>query len=215
MKTVKEKHLVVGADFAGFPLKEVVVEHLTKKGWKILDLGRGLARDLAELKSAGSTIGVNTTSNMEQIKSDTQTRQIDNPDLNGFIEYLNDFANDLAGKTGGLDRAVIKSMGGAGRTTIKALQWFNNRTKSNAVLANIASMSKQIMNIPNGITMLKNPLNIFKGMMDTANGFLHRDNETNKLYRKSNFITERFADKAYNKFEKNTPYKFFANLKGL
>ena len=39
MKTVKEKHLVVGADFAGFPLKEIVVEHLTKKGWKILDLG--------------------------------------------------------------------------------------------------------------------------------------------------------------------------------
>ena len=39
MKTVKDKHLVVGADFAGFPLKEVVVEHLTKKGWKILDLG--------------------------------------------------------------------------------------------------------------------------------------------------------------------------------
>ncbi len=31
MKTVKDKHLVVGADFAGFPLKEVVVEHLTKK----------------------------------------------------------------------------------------------------------------------------------------------------------------------------------------
>ena len=36
MKTVKDKYLVVGADFAGFPLKEVVVEHLTKKGWKIL-----------------------------------------------------------------------------------------------------------------------------------------------------------------------------------
>ena len=39
MKTVKDKHLVVGADFAGFPLKEIVVEHLEKKGWKILDLG--------------------------------------------------------------------------------------------------------------------------------------------------------------------------------
>ena len=39
MKTVKDKYLVVGADFAGFPLKEIVVEHLTKKGWKILDLG--------------------------------------------------------------------------------------------------------------------------------------------------------------------------------
>ena len=39
MKTVKEKYLVVGADFAGFPLKEVVVAHLEKKGWRILDLG--------------------------------------------------------------------------------------------------------------------------------------------------------------------------------
>ena len=181
---------------------------------------RGLARDLAELKSAGSAIGVNTTadenvSSLEKTPPTTQIRQIDNPDLNGFIEYLNDFANDLAGKTGGLDRAVIKSMGGAGRTTIKALQWFNNRTKSNAVLANIASMSKQIMNIPNGITMLQNPLNIFKGMMDTANGFIHQDNGINKLYRKSNFITERFADKVYSKFDKNSPYKFFANLLGL
>lgn len=39
MKTVKEKYLVVGADFAGYPLKEVVCDHLRKKGWKILDLG--------------------------------------------------------------------------------------------------------------------------------------------------------------------------------
>ena len=31
MKTVKDKYLVVGADFAGFPLKEIVVEHLEKK----------------------------------------------------------------------------------------------------------------------------------------------------------------------------------------
>lgn len=28
MKTIKEKNLVVGADFAGFPLKETVVAHL-------------------------------------------------------------------------------------------------------------------------------------------------------------------------------------------
>ena len=39
MKTIKEKNLVVGADFAGFPLKEAVVAHLEKKGWKILDMG--------------------------------------------------------------------------------------------------------------------------------------------------------------------------------
>ena len=39
MKTVKNKQLLVGADFAGYPLKEVVVAHLMKKGWEITDVG--------------------------------------------------------------------------------------------------------------------------------------------------------------------------------
>ena len=39
MKTVKDKYLVVGADFAGYPLKEAVTAHLRAKGWKIEDLG--------------------------------------------------------------------------------------------------------------------------------------------------------------------------------
>ena len=39
MKTVTDKKLVVGADFAGFPLKEAVVAHLKAKGWEITDLG--------------------------------------------------------------------------------------------------------------------------------------------------------------------------------
>jgi ribose 5-phosphate isomerase B len=38
MKTVKDKHVVMGADFAGFPLKEAVKEHLTRKGWTVEDL---------------------------------------------------------------------------------------------------------------------------------------------------------------------------------
>lgn len=39
MKTVKDKQILVGADFAGFPLKEVVVEHLRSKGWTVTDIG--------------------------------------------------------------------------------------------------------------------------------------------------------------------------------
>ena len=39
MKTIKNKEILVGADFAGFPLKEAVVAHLEKKGWKITDVG--------------------------------------------------------------------------------------------------------------------------------------------------------------------------------
>lgn len=36
---VKDKQLVVGADFAGYPLKEAVCEYLRKKGWTITDMG--------------------------------------------------------------------------------------------------------------------------------------------------------------------------------
>ena len=38
MKTVKNKEILVGADFAGYPLKEAVVAHLQKKGWKVMML---------------------------------------------------------------------------------------------------------------------------------------------------------------------------------
>lgn len=39
MKTVREKQLLVAADFAGVPLKNAVVAHLQKKGWEITDIG--------------------------------------------------------------------------------------------------------------------------------------------------------------------------------
>ncbi|MCI8853442.1 MAG: RpiB/LacA/LacB family sugar-phosphate isomerase [Lachnospiraceae bacterium] len=45
MKTVKDKQILVGADFAGFPLKEAVVEHLKKKGWTVTDIGVRSADD--------------------------------------------------------------------------------------------------------------------------------------------------------------------------
>ena len=39
MKTIKDKEILVGADFAGFPLKEAVVAHLKDYGWKVTDIG--------------------------------------------------------------------------------------------------------------------------------------------------------------------------------
>jgi RpiB/LacA/LacB family sugar-phosphate isomerase len=38
MKTAKDKHVVVGADFAGFPLKEAVRKHLIQREWTVEDL---------------------------------------------------------------------------------------------------------------------------------------------------------------------------------
>jgi len=39
MKTIKDKQILVGADRAGFALKEVVVKHLKSKGWTVTDIG--------------------------------------------------------------------------------------------------------------------------------------------------------------------------------
>lgn len=38
MKTAAERQVVVGADFAGFPLKEAVKKHLQERGWTVKDL---------------------------------------------------------------------------------------------------------------------------------------------------------------------------------
>ncbi|MDR0849655.1 MAG: RpiB/LacA/LacB family sugar-phosphate isomerase [Propionibacteriaceae bacterium] len=38
MKTTQDKYVVVGADFAGFPLKEAVKAHLIERGWSVEDV---------------------------------------------------------------------------------------------------------------------------------------------------------------------------------
>lgn len=38
MKLTKDRHVVVGADFAGFPLKEAVKRHLEARDWTVTDL---------------------------------------------------------------------------------------------------------------------------------------------------------------------------------
>ena len=37
MKTIKDKQILVGADFAGYPLKEAVVAHLKEYGWTVTE----------------------------------------------------------------------------------------------------------------------------------------------------------------------------------
>ncbi len=39
MKMIKDKQIVVGADFAGLAVKDAVVKNLEAKGWTVLDLG--------------------------------------------------------------------------------------------------------------------------------------------------------------------------------
>ena len=51
MRTVKDKQILMAADFAGYPLKEAVRVYLEKKGWTVEDIGvrNGSDPDDAEL----------------------------------------------------------------------------------------------------------------------------------------------------------------------
>ena len=57
MKTIKDKQLLVGADFAGFPLKEAVVAHLKRKGWTITDVGVRTDSDPNDIIPSGNGNG--------------------------------------------------------------------------------------------------------------------------------------------------------------
>lgn len=112
---------------------------------------------------------------------------------NRLIEYLTDYANDLAGKTNPMDRYIQKVIPG-GRKTMKAISWVTNRIKSNAVLGNFNSAAAQILNIPQGLADIKNPKNIAIGFWETLTG------DKDGKYKNSQFITERFNSDVYSQF---------------
>ena len=39
MKKIKDKQVLVAADFAGMQLKDAVVQHLEERGWHVTDVG--------------------------------------------------------------------------------------------------------------------------------------------------------------------------------
>lgn len=114
--------------------------------------------------------------------------------INNFIEYLDDFANDLAGKTNPMDRYIQKRIPG-GRKAMQVINWFNNRTKANTILGNLSSMTAQIFNIPQSIGSakqhsLKGAASVFMGVMDK-----------NSPINNSTFMKTRFSDSAFDKFD--------------
>lgn len=112
---------------------------------------------------------------------------------NGFIEFLTDYANDLAGKTNPLDRGIQKVFG---RKAMKTLEWVNNRVKSNAVVGNLGSAVVQIGNIPNATTYIQNPITWTKAAATLAN-----PEKANLLLAQSPFLTERYMGSTTGMFD--------------
>ncbi len=114
--------------------------------------------------------------------------------LNNFIEYLQDFANDLAGKTNPIDRALQKYIPG-GRQAFRIITWANSRVKANVMLGNISSSLAQIFNVPQGMANVGNPKYWYKGAGDSLASMFAK----NAPMEKSTFIAERY-NRAFEKF---------------
>jgi len=126
--------------------------------------------------------------------------------LNNYIEYLSDFANELAGKTNPADRVVQKFIPG-GRTTFRAMDWMNRRVKANVILGNASSSLAQVFNLPQGISDA-GVGNASKGLPNAIRSILGHSSPADN----STFLKERYF-KGYDKFDSGIltkPKKFAA-----
>ena len=80
MKTIKDKYLLVGADFAGYPLKEAVVAHLKAKRWKITDVGVRSDSDLNDTDLMFHRVGLRVGSMISE--------EIENEAIQKIIKIL-------------------------------------------------------------------------------------------------------------------------------
>lgn len=111
--------------------------------------------------------------------------------LNNFIEFLDDFTNDLAGKTNPYDRGLQKI---GGRKVFNVLNWVNSRVKANVIIGNLRSSISQIFNVPQGIASA-GPVNSSKGLVRAFTGMF----DDNNPMRQSTFLKERY-NRAFDKF---------------
>lgn len=137
----------------------------------------------------------------------TATSQTRN--ANKFIEWFTDYTNDLAGKTGWLDRALLQKP--IGRKVVQVANWINGRVKSNKILGNFNSALAQLYNIPNATLYIPNPVSWAKGMKDYAKSWF-KTSESRALLAQSDFLRERYLDNTIAELDvhtlKDTPRRF-------
>lgn len=131
----------------------------------------------------------------DQLREQMETYKGDAGKLNNFIEFMDDFTNDLAGKTNPADRAIQKYIPG-GRKTFAVLNWINNRTKANVIVGNLSSAVAQFFNIPQGVAEA-GPVASAKGLLRSFAGLVGNNKEIGQ----SEFVKTRYGDDAFDRFD--------------
>ena len=129
---------------------------------------------------------------------------------NTLIDYLNEYTNQLAGKTVPLDRALTKFIGSeGGRAKIFGLlEAINQRGKANAVVGNLRSALAQPFNIPNAMSIIKSDKAWAKGARD----YLKAKLGDRSLLEQSPFLAERYSDLNWKDYQARDT--FFKKLTG-
>jgi hypothetical protein len=113
---------------------------------------------------------------------------------NNMIQYLTNFADNLAGKTNNtfLDRFLTNNADSK-RLIPRLIRWTNNRVKGNTVLGKFSSAINQLANIPAGIARIKSVKALTKAIGQTVVG--------NSAIKQSNFISERYMSDIKEQFD--------------
>lgn len=127
------------------------------------------------------------------LRKELANKTTESRNINNYLEALNDYANDLAGKTNPADR-YIQTVIPYGRQAFQTITWLNNRVKVNTILGNVSSSIAQAFNVPQGIGSAK--MHSVYGAVRTFGDIYH-----DTAIKNSNFIKERYKQSAYNKFD--------------
>ncbi len=114
-------------------------------------------------------------------------------EMSNFVAYLDEYANNLAGKRRAIDRAIDTASPTAG----KMLRDANRMGKRAALMFNASSALVQIANLPNGMGILARDgmignVDALKGMTDYVSSMT--DTGKQSIIEQSPFISDRYFD---------------------
>lgn len=115
----------------------------------------------------------------------------DTRNINNFIEFLMQYANDLAGKTNLWDRGMQQIFG---RKKFRVLDWLTKRTKKNLVLYSASSSIVQLSNLPQAVAKTKYYFPV--GVGDYMKSIFTKEGP----HKKSLFLNTRYGGDVYDSF---------------
>lgn len=124
-----------------------------------------------------------------------------------FINWFNNYTNDLAGKTNPFDRWIANIQGG--RKKLYYLGKLNSIVKKNAILGNVNSAFSQFFNLPNAVGLInqnggiKASLDWTKGSIDYLGMLKDKlsGSYDSNIINQSTFLQERYIDSIYDQFD--------------